>query len=75
MIHLPERLTDICVELRSAGLEPKRLRLVHSFSDRPAKMVLVEAVKGAKPGLTVLPPLIVYQAPKQYCNEILTYYK
>jgi tRNA1(Val) A37 N6-methylase TrmN6 len=75
MIHLPERLTDICVELRTAGLEPKRLRLVHPFSDRPAKMLMVEAVKGAKPGLIVLPPLVVYQAPKQYSREILAYYK
>ncbi len=74
MIHLPERLTDICCELRAAGLEPKRLRLVHPFSDRPAKMLLIEAVKGARPGLAVLSPLSVYQAPNEYCREILAYY-
>jgi tRNA1(Val) A37 N6-methylase TrmN6 len=75
MIHLPERLTDICLELREAGLEPKRLRLVHPFAGRPAKMLMVEAVKAARPGLTVLPPLCVYQSPKEYCREILGYYE
>ena len=74
MIHLPERLTDICVTLRSAGLEPKRLRFVHPFHDRPAKMVMVEAVKGVKPGLSVLPPLVIYQKPHESNPEISSYY-
>ena len=74
MIHLPERLTDICIALRNAGLEPKRMRFVHPFHDRPPKMVLVEAVKGVKPGLAVMPPLSVYQSPGEYCREILEYY-
>ena len=74
MIHLPERLTDIFVALRSAGLEPKRLRFVHPFHDRPAKMVMVEAAKGVKPGLSVLPPLVIYQNPHEYNPEILNYY-
>ena len=75
MIHLPERLTDICVTLRTAGLEPKRMRFVHPFSDRPAKMVLIEAVKGVKPGLAVLPPLMIYKSQREYCQEILDYYR
>jgi tRNA1(Val) A37 N6-methylase TrmN6 len=76
MIHLPERLADICGELREAGLEPKRLRLVQPFADRPPRMVLVEAVKGAAPaGLSVLPPLVVYQARNEYHPEILSYYR
>lgn len=74
MIHLPERLADICNALRNAGMEPKRLRFVHPFADRPAKMVLVEAAKGVKAGLTVLPPLAIYQAPGKYDPEILSYY-
>ncbi len=75
MIHLPERLTDICAALRTAGLEPKRMRFVHPFSDRPAKMVLIEAVKGVKPGLAVLPPLMIYKSQREYCQEILDYYR
>ena len=76
MIHLPERLTDLCLELRTAGLEPKRLRLVHPFADRSPRMVLIEAVKGAAPaGLIVLPPLVVYRARNEYQPEILSYYR
>ena len=75
MIHLPERLTDVCVAMRTAGLEPKRMRFVHPFADRPAKMVLIEAVKGVKPGLAVLPPLTIYKAQHEYSQEILDYYR
>ena len=76
MIHLPERLTDLCLELRTAGLEPKRLRMVHPFADRSPRMVLIEAVKGAAPaGLAVLPPLVVYRARSEYHPEILSYYR
>lgn len=75
MIHLPERLTDLCVEMRNAGLEPKRLRLVHPFPDRPPRMVLIEAIKGSRPGMKVLPPLNVYRVPGEYQPEILSYYR
>jgi tRNA1(Val) A37 N6-methylase TrmN6 len=76
MIHLPERLVDLCTELRSSGLEPKRLRFVHPFNDKEPRMVLIEAVKGAAPaGLVVGSPLVVYRAPKEYHPEILAYYQ
>lgn len=76
MIHLPERLTDICIEMRNAGLEPKRLRFVHPFSDRAPRMVLIESVKsGAHAGLSVMPPLVVYQARNIYHPEVMSYYR
>lgn len=75
MIHLPERLAELCEEMRSAGVEPKRTRFVHPFLDRAAKMVLMEGVKGARTGLEVLPPLVVYQSQGVYQPEILAYYE
>lgn len=75
MIHLPERLTDIFIEMRNAGLEPKRLRFVHPFSDREPRMVLIESVKGARASLSVLPPLVVYQSDGVYHPEVLSYYR
>ena len=75
MVHLPERLADILVALRELKLEPKRMRFVHSFIDKPARMVLIEAVKHGKPGLDMMPPLVVYDAPGNYCQEILAYYQ
>ena len=55
LVHLPERLTDLLTELRGAGLEPKRLQLCRGRVDKAPYAVLIEAVKGGRPGLTVLP--------------------
>lgn len=60
LVHPAERLADLIQALRLARLEPKRLRLVHSRSDGPARLVLLEAVKNAAPGLGAEPPLVLY---------------
>ena len=75
MIHLPERLPDLFGEMRDAGMEPKRMRLVHPMLERSPKMVLIEAIKGARPGLSVMPPLVIYREPGVYDPEILSYYR
>ncbi|WP_378951259.1 tRNA1(Val) (adenine(37)-N6)-methyltransferase [Pelosinus sp. sgz500959] len=75
MVHLPERMAEILVAMSQAGIEPKRLQLVHSTVDKKPKMLLVEGIRGGKPGLEVLPPLIVYQSDGSYSDEIQKYYK
>lgn len=75
MVHLPERMAEILVAMSQAGIEPKRLQLVHSAFDKKPKMLLVEGIRGGKPGLEVLPPLIVYQPDGSYSEEIQKYYK
>lgn len=69
VIYLAARAVELCVGLRAARLEPKRVRLVHSFVDADASLVLVEAVKLGRGGLQVLPPLIVFRAGKEYSEE------
>ncbi len=68
-IHLPERLVEIFDALSGRDLEPKRLRLVHSFRDGPPEMVLLSARKGGRPGLKVLPPLVLFRSPGIYTSE------
>jgi len=75
MVHLPERMAEIIVAMRQAGLEPKRLQLVHSTIDKKPKMLLIEGMRAAKPGLEVLPPLFVYKPDGSYSDEIQKYYK
>ena len=75
MVHLPERMTEIIVAMSKAGLEPKRLQLVHSTMDKKPKMLLIEGMRAAKPGLEVLPPLVVYKSDGSYSDEIQKYYK
>lgn len=51
LCHRPERLTDLLTTLRGAGLEPKRLQLVQQEGGSVPFLVLIDARKGAKPGL------------------------
>ena len=53
LCHRPERLTDVLCALRAHDLEPKRLKLVSHGPDRPPSLLLVEAVKQGKLGLTI----------------------
>ncbi len=74
MVHRPFRLADIIVLLRQYRLEPKRMKLVHPFVDKEPNMVLLEASRGGKTRITVEKPLIVYQEPGVYTDEIYDIY-
>ena len=56
-VHRPERLSELLVCLTEAGLEPKRLRLVCRDAQASPSLVLVEARRGGRPGLTLEPSL------------------
>ena len=70
LVHRPDRLSELLVTLTSCSLEPKRLRIVYPFADKAPNMVLIEASRGGRPGITVDKPLIIYDAPGQYSEEI-----
>ncbi|SEO46951.1 tRNA1(Val) (adenine(37)-N6)-methyltransferase [Propionispora vibrioides] len=74
MVHLPERMAEILSVMGAAGLEPKRLQLVHPHLNKGPNMLLVEGIRGARPGLEVLPPLIVYESDGSYTEDLLQYY-
>lgn len=50
--------TTLLETLRSAGLEPKRLRTVHARAAERARVVLVECVAGKPGGLAIEPPFV-----------------
>lgn len=70
VIYPAIRSLELLTVMRQAGVEPKRLRMVHSFVSAEASLVLVEGVKDGRSGLKVLPPLIIYRAGKQYSDEL-----
>jgi tRNA1Val (adenine37-N6)-methyltransferase len=70
VIYPASRMIDVLTSMRDANLEPKRLRMVYSFADANASLVLVESVKGGSCGMSVLAPLIVYEKGKQYSAEV-----
>ena len=50
------------------------MRLVHPYADREPNLVLLEAVKGGRPRMSVEKPLIVYEADGSYTEEVLKIY-
>lgn len=70
----PTRLAGIMPELRAAGLEPKRMRLVHGRENKPASLVLLESRKGGGEELKVEPPLLVYATGQEYTAEVEAIY-
>ena len=51
LVHKPERLAQLCACASSAGLEPKRLRLIRHKEGGPVSLILLACRKGGKPGL------------------------
>lgn len=74
LVHRPFRLAEIIHMLVEYRLEPKRMKLVYPFVDREPNMVLIESVRGGKSRITVEKPLIVYQKPGVYTDEIYDIY-
>ena len=74
MVHRPYRLPEIMEVMRKYHLEPKRMRLVHPYIDKEPNIVLIEALKGGRPRLTIESPLIVYKDVNEYSDEIIRIY-
>lgn len=70
MVHRPFRLAEIMTTLSQYSLEPKRMRLVYPYVDKEPNMVLLEAVRGGKPRMTVEKPLIIFERAGVYTEEI-----
>ena len=74
MVHRPHRLIEILTALTKYKLEPKRMKMVHPFVEKDANMVLIEAVRGGKSMIKVEAPIVVYQEPGVYTQEIYDIY-
>ncbi|MDR1834937.1 MAG: secondary thiamine-phosphate synthase enzyme YjbQ [Fusobacteriaceae bacterium] len=70
LVHRAERLPEIFDFLRENRLAPKRLRICHARPSKDGRILLVEGVKCGKPGLTVLPPLILHGEGRLYSEEV-----
>jgi tRNA1Val (adenine37-N6)-methyltransferase len=70
VIYPAERIADLLLQMRAFRLEPKRLRLVHPRQDSDAELVLAEGRKQGRPGVKVVPPLIVHKQDGGYTDEV-----
>jgi tRNA1(Val) A37 N6-methylase TrmN6 len=70
VIYPAERIADLLSQMRAFTLEPKRLRLVHPRQNSDAELILAEGRKQGRPGLRVVPPLIVHKEDGGYTDEL-----
>lgn len=68
------RFLELCDAMRSARMEPKRARFVVARETSSPKLVLVEGLKGGRPGLHVLPMLVTHDAQGGFTPEMRRIY-
>jgi tRNA1Val (adenine37-N6)-methyltransferase len=74
-VYPADRAAELLVALQAHGCGPVCLREVHSYPGGPCRLVLVEAVKGGRADLEVLPPLYVQGGPEgEYTPEMAGFY-
>ena len=75
MIYSASRLQYVLHELEEANFQAKRIRFIHGMVDKPAKLVLIEALYQGQASLILEPPLIVYDKPNVYTKEVSSWYE
>ena len=75
MIYSASRLQYVMHELEIANFQAKRIRFIHGMIDKPAKLILIEALYQGQAGLVLEPPLIVYEKPNVYTKEVSSWYE
>lgn len=70
VVHRADRVADVMGGMRDAGIEPKRMIIVYPDKDSSPNLLLVEGKKGAGAGLSVAPPLIMYDPERRYTPEL-----
>ena len=74
LVHRPERLVDILSILRKYKLEPKKLRFIAPNKEKEPNLILIKAVKNAKPFLKIEKQLNIYDEVGNYTKEVLKIY-
>ena len=74
LIYPAPMMLSLMNDLSRAALIPKRFRMIYPRVDKPANLVLVEAVKDARPTLQPEPPLIVYEQDGTMTPELRKIY-
>ena len=75
IIYPATRMVEILSSMRTAGVEPKRMRIVHSRNASRGEFVLVEGIKNGREELEVLPPLIIYSEDGQYTEAMKSVFR
>lgn len=71
VVYRPDRLSTLFSAAKSARLEIKNMTYVHSKRDSESKLVLCKLGKGAKEGMKISPPFIMYDDEGNYSDAYL----
>lgn len=75
IVQRADRLADVIVDMRMGGIEPKRLIPIYSKKSKAqAITVIVEGIKGGKPGLKIQPPFYIYDEDGSYSSQMQEVY-
>lgn len=74
MVHRPDRLCDIMVEMRKNQLEPKELRMICPRAGDPPSLLLIKGIRNGSSGMKLLAPLYIYDADGGYSSELKSIY-
>jgi tRNA1Val (adenine37-N6)-methyltransferase len=69
-IYSAERTAELLALMRSARIEPKILRSIHSNRQSEAKLILVEGKKDGRTGIRIKSSLILYDEDGNYTDEV-----
>lgn len=75
VVHRANRIADVLSGMRAAGIEPKRLILVHPDAASAPNLLLCEGKKSAGEGLVIAPPLVMYREDRTYTPELSGVYE
>lgn len=70
LVHRTERIVEILNTMQKYNIEPKRVRFIYSKENKNSNLVLIEGIKNGKPGLKLLPPLIIHDNDGNYTKEV-----
>ena len=73
IVFAAERLVELLESMKEHSLIPKRILPVYGSISKLSRIVLVEGVKNAGPGLSVLPPLILYDKTNRITDQALKF--
>ena len=71
LVHRADRLSEILCILEKYKFGAKKIKFCYTTKYKNAKIVLIEAIKNGKTGLTILPSLIINKENGEYTDEVL----
>lgn len=66
LIYPTERLFDVLETLNRCALRPTRIQFIYPTADQPAKLFMVEGVKGGRSEPEILPPIVIHEDSRTY---------